>query len=116
MSSLMKPFFAATLARPVPGKIGPDATVYLGVLEMQGLQPTSRYEYHREVTRLAEMYPTLITADFTRNELDRYMVQRTVVDRKMSASSRRKIMAVLSGFFSWATSAGLCPNGNPWPA
>lgn len=104
----VKPFFAATLAKPIPGTLGVDASIYLGVLEMQGLQPSSRYEYHRELSRLADMYPDLELDDFARIHLDRYMVKRTVVNAKMSEASRRKIIAVLSGFFSWTVSAGLC--------
>ena len=80
---------------------------------MQGLQPGSRYEYHRELTRLATMFPELTAPEFTRAIVERYLVQRTVVDQRMSVSSRRKIMACLSGFFDWATSSGLCPSGNP---
>jgi integrase/recombinase XerD len=113
MYAYVKPFLAATLARPVPGELGPEADTYLAVLEMQGLQPTSRYEYHRELSRLAEMYPDLSVPEITRLHVERYLVQRTVVVQRMSASSRRKIIACLSGFFGWASSAGLCPNGNP---
>jgi site-specific recombinase XerD len=93
--------------------MGADATVYLAVLDMQGLQPGSRYEYHRELTRLATMFPGLTTPEFTRAIVERYLVHRTVVDQRMSVSTRRKFMACLSGFFDWAASGGLCPNGNP---
>ncbi len=84
-------FHTTTLARPIPGAMGADATVCMAVLEMQGLQPGSRYEYHRELTRLATMFPDLAVPEFTRAIVERYLVQRTVVDQRMSASSRRKI-------------------------
>lgn len=74
----IRPFFATHLARPVAGMIGPDADVYLGVLEMQGLQITSRYEYHRELCRLGEMFPTKATGEFTGYDIDRYLVTRTL--------------------------------------
>ncbi len=93
--------------------IGPDADTHLGVLETQGLQITSRYEYHRELSRLAEMFPAKVSGEFTRHDIDRYLVARTVTGRKVSVSTRRKVMSVLSGFFRWATVAGLCPQGDP---
>jgi integrase len=113
MATPQKPFFAAHLARPVAGAIGPDADTHLGVLEMQGLQITSRYEYHRELSRLAEMFPAKASGEFTRHDIDRHLVARTVTGRKVSVSTRRKVMSVLSGFFRWATVAGLFPQGDP---
>ena len=103
----VKPFFEVSLATPIPGKLGTDPETYLGVLEMQGLKASSRYEYHRELSRLAEMYPDLELGDIARIHIDRFLVARTVTGAKLSQATRRKIIAVLLGS-SWATSAGLC--------
>jgi integrase len=109
----MKPFFQAHLDRPVPGKLGQEADVYLAVLEMRGLSATTRYEYHRELSRLAEMYPDLEVGELTRHHMDRYLVSRTVTQSRLSPATRRKVMACLTGFFYWAAAGGLCPHGNP---
>ncbi|MDX6521162.1 MAG: hypothetical protein QOF08_1767, partial [Gaiellales bacterium] len=113
MSRPVSNFHTTTLARPVPGAIGTDATVYLAVLGFQGLAPSSRYEYHRELTRLAAMFPDVGVGEISRPMVDRYLVQRAMIEQQLSVSSRRKIMACLSGFFAWAASSGLCPHGNP---
>jgi integrase len=113
MNPFMQTFHEAHLGRPIPGKIGPDASTYIALLEMQGLKPSSRYEYYRELHRLAEMYPDKEVGQLRRVHVERYLVHRTVTQKKLSPSSRRKIMACLSGFFSWAASSDLCPAGNP---
>ncbi len=79
-------FHSATLARPIPGLIGPEADTYLGMLDLQGLAPATRYEYHRELTRLAEMYPELAVGGLTRPHLDRYLIHRARVQSNLSPS------------------------------
>jgi hypothetical protein len=36
-------FHTTALRLPVPGSLGPDVATYLGLLEMQGLSPSTRY-------------------------------------------------------------------------
>jgi integrase len=83
---------------PVPGRIGVYAAVYLTALEGEGLALNTRYEYWRELSRLGEELPDSEPSEITTIDLERFLAVRC---QGRSLATRRKVLAILSGFFTY---------------
>src|SRR5690242_16751566 len=102
-------FMERRLAEGVPGEIGPFARVYLDALEGDGRALTTRYEQWRELCLLAREYPDKAPGEITTMDVERHL---SVRGHGHSAATRKKALAVLSGFFAYLVDREAIPR-NP---
>lgn len=91
-------FMERRVAEGVPGVLGPSADTYLASLEGDGRALTTRYEQWRELRQLATEYPDKTPGEFSTMDVERFLAIRC---HGCSPSTRRKCLAVLSGFFGY---------------
>jgi integrase/recombinase XerC len=82
----------------VPGRIGSYAAIYLTSLEGEGRALATRYEVWRELSRLGEELPTLEPSEITTMDVERFLAVRC---HGRSLATRRKVLAICSGFFTY---------------
>jgi hypothetical protein len=108
-----RPFHTARLARRLPGQLGPSADLYLQSLKLEGKTGGTRYEYHRELEILGERHPDTDPGRFTPLDIQSHLAERCeglgrpgVSARPLGHNSRRKVYAVLAGYFGWLHDQG----------
>jgi integrase len=100
----VKPCFEDRLRQQVPGRIGTAAQLWLTVLQVEhNLAASTRYEYHKELSLVGEMFPEKEPADFDKLTCQMYFAHRCL---GKSENSRRKYMAILGGFFRYLHDLG----------
>jgi integrase len=83
---------------PVPGRIGSYAALYLAALDGEGRALATRYEVWRELCRLGEHLPDAEPGEITTMDVERFLAVRC---HARSLATRRKVLAVCSGFFTY---------------
>lgn len=101
-------FMQRQLRVQVPGALGPWVTTYLAALEGEARALSTRYETWRELRGLAEVYDRE-PGDLTTIELERYLAIRC---SGKSPATRKKVLAILAGFFRYLHERGVIPT-NP---
>jgi integrase len=91
-------FMERKIETPVAGRIGEYAAVYLSALEGEGRALATRYEVWRELCRLGEALPDHEPAEITTMDVERFLSIRC---HGSSLATRRKVLAVCSGFFTY---------------
>jgi site-specific recombinase XerD len=91
-------FMERKIETPVPGRIGPRAATYLAALEGEGRALATRYEVWRELCRLGETLPKHEPTDITTMDIEDFLAVRC---HRRSLATRRKVLAVCSGFFTY---------------
>lgn len=99
-------FMEQALKPPVPGAIGMVARLYLDSLDGDGESLSTRYEYWRELTQLCEAYPDRMPEQFSTLDLEAFLMERC---QGKSAATRKKVLAILSGFFGYLHDRGGIP-------
>jgi integrase len=89
---------ADSIARPIEAGIGPFAGVYLDSLKGEGRAPATLYETWRELGRLGEEYPDKLPDEVTTFDIEQFLAVRCA---GKSLATRRKVLAIISGFFSY---------------
>src|SRR5690349_9750120 len=105
----MDGFMAEALRERVGGRIGATAQTYLQAVEGDGRALTTRYEYWRELRRLATLYPEKEPAEFDTFDLEVFLNERCLGS---SPATRKKVLAILSGYFGYLHDRGRIPT-NP---
>jgi integrase len=105
----MSGFMERKITTPVPGKVGGYAAVYLHALEGEGRALSTRYEVWRELCRLGEEFPNAEPVDITTMDVERFLAVRC---HGRAPATRRKVLAVCSGFFAYLHDRGVV-NRNP---
>jgi integrase/recombinase XerD len=102
-------FYARRTSIPVPGSIGPSADLYLDTLKMNGKALLTRYDYHRELTRLGQMFPAKEP-----HELDTFDIELFLRTRCAGCGphSVRRVLAAVRGYFKYLHERGRVPT-NP---
>jgi integrase len=108
-----RPFHTLRLRRNLPGLIGPSADLYLQSLKMEGKMASTRYEYHRELELLAAGHMEAAPGDFTPFDVQTHLAHRCEgigrpgeIAKELAQNSRRKIYAVMAGYFGWLHDQG----------
>jgi integrase len=83
---------------PVPGRIGRYAVPYLASLEGEGRALATRYEVWRELCRLGEYMPDAEPTAMTTIDVEQFLAVRC---HGASLATRKKVLAILSGFFGY---------------
>ncbi len=102
-------FMTRKIETPVPGRIGSYAAIYLAALDGEGRALATRYEVWRELCRLGDELPTLEPSEITTIDLERFLAVRC---HGRSLATRRKVLAVCSGFFTYLLDRDVVPK-NP---
>lgn len=105
----MAGFMEVAIRVSVPGEIGMTARLYLESLDGDGRALATRYEYWRELTRLGEMFPDTMPGAFTTLDIEAYLSVRC---QGTSSATRKKALAILSGYFAYLHDRGGIPT-NP---
>jgi integrase len=97
------------LLKPIPGNLGSYAMVYLDSLAGEARALSTRYEVHRELTRFAVEFADKAPAEITTMDVERYLGVRC---HGRSAATRKKVLAIVSGFFGYLVDRDAVPK-NP---
>src|ERR1043166_3167820 len=89
---------ADSIARPIDACIGPFAGGYLEALKGEGRASATLYETWRELGRLGEEYPGKLPVEVTTFDIEQSLALRC---SGKSLASRRKVRAIVSGFFNY---------------
>jgi integrase len=103
-------FMEERINEPIVAVWGPFADVYLDTLKGEGRAPATLYEIWRELTRFAaEETGEKFANEVTAFDIERYLTVRCVGN---SPATRRKVLAILSGFFTFLLDRDVVPK-NP---
>lgn len=102
-------FMEDRINEPIVAALGPFAGVYIDTLKAEGRAPATVYEVWRELSRFAEECGDKFADDVTTFDVERFLAVRCVGS---SPATRRKVLAILSGFFTFLLDRDAVPN-NP---
>jgi integrase len=102
-------FMHRKIETEVPGRIGSYAAVYLSALEGEGRALATRYEVWRELCRLGEHLPDAEPGEITTMDVERFLAVRC---HGSSLATRKKVLAIISGFFTYLLDRDVVPK-NP---
>jgi integrase len=94
----MQQYMHRGIETEIPGRIGSYAAVYLSALEGEGRALATRYEVWRELCRLGEHAPDAEPGEITTMDVEHFLAVRC---HRRSLATRKKVLAILSGFFNY---------------
>jgi integrase len=105
-------FMEREIAEEIPGVIGEYAVIYLAALENEGRALATRYEQHRELAMLVIEYPASGPGELTTMDIERHLAIRC---HGLAPATRKKTLAILSGFFGYLHDRGVVPSNPTHP-